>query len=661
MPGRSKQKNILSSFLGEPKTRTPIAVAVLAFVVVLAASLYAQFVIETRDDGERAAQHAFARAHIAQNLQNYIDTRFRSISGLVAQLAKSDGPVREREFVELARQFHEIFSGVQAVNWVDQTGIARWIVPLEGNEAVKDEDLSALEGPGAVIAAARRDRRPHATGPITLLQGGRGVASYYPVVRKGEILGLVNVVFRFDDLVDSIAALDPRGRISVALFHGDTFVAEQSDLPEDPVDARLSHDLTILDQVYRLEVRAHGSSSRLVSPMIPVLIVNLLFAGALFLALRQVGLLAQSEARFRDHAEIAFDYLWETDADHRFTYLSDGFEKIVGRPASDFLGRRLSECDVTGKSEAALRDHCATMGRQLPFTNFVFRAERRDGSHAWISSSGKPVYSSSGRFIGYRGADRSIDEQIATERRLRKAWEHAEAANRAKSNFLAGMSHELRTPLNSIIGFSEIIRDQMLGPVGKPQYVEYANDVVTSGRHLLSLVDDVLDLSKIESSTFELSEDEVELATAFEFVRRGVRRLAEARGISIEIEVSEGAGFMRADTRLIRQMVMNLVSNAIKFTDHGGKIVISSECDGDGCIHIRVRDTGIGIPEQHLARVLEPFVQVRETALLSHEGSGLGLSLVKRFVELHGGTIDLSSELGTGTTVDLTFPASRSL
>lgn len=661
MPNLKRQKNLLSSVVGERAARAPIAVAALAFCVVLAAALYAQLVIESRDDEERAAHHAFARAHIAQNLQNYIDTRFRSIDGLVAQLALSDGTVEEAEFAELAWKFHEHFSGVQAVNWIDRAGIARWIVPLEGNEEVKDRDLTALDGPGRAIQAARTDRRPHATGPITLLQGGRGFAGYFPVVRDGEIMGLVNVVFRFDDLLDSIAELDPRSRISVALFHGEKFVTEQSDAPDTPVDARLSDGLTVLDRGYRLEVRTHASTSGLVSPMIPVLFVNVLFAGALFLVLRQVGLLARSEARFRDHAEIAFDYLWETDADQRFTYLSGAFEKIVGRPASDFLGRRLSECDVTGISETAMREHSATMGQQFPFANFVFSIERRDGRKSWISSSGKPLYSSSGRFVGYRGADRSIDEQVATERRLRKAWEHAEAANRAKSNFLAGMSHELRTPLNSIIGFSEIIRDQMLGPVGKPQYVEYANDVVTSGRHLLSLVDDVLDLSKIESSTFELSEDEVELATAFEFVGRGFRRLAESRGISIEIETGEGARYLRADTRLVRQMVMNLVSNAIKFTDRGGKVLIQSERDDDGCVHIKVRDTGIGIPEEHLARVLEPFVQVRETALLSHEGSGLGLSLVKRFVELHGGTVDLQSALGEGTTVDLVFPDNRSL
>ncbi|UUX49787.1 PAS domain-containing sensor histidine kinase [Nisaea acidiphila] len=370
--------------------------------------------------------------------------------------------------------------------------------------------------------------------------------------------------------------------------------------------------------------------------------------------------MARNEARFRDYAEIAFDYLWETDEDQNFTYLSDAFEEIVGRPASDFLGRRLIDCEVAGSSDTSLEEHAATMGRHRAYVNFVFTSLRRDGAKTWISSSGKLRFDAIGRFIGYRGSDRCIDEQVRTERRLRRAWEHAEAANRAKSNFLAGMSHELRTPLNSIIGFSEIIRDQLLGPVGKPQYVEYANDVVTSGRHLLSLVDDVLDLSKIESSTFELSEDEVELIDAFEFVRRGFRRLAESRGISIEIVAAENARFLRADTRLVRQMVMNLVSNAIKFTEHGGAITIRSERDDTGAVHIIVQDTGIGIPETQLTRVMEPFVQVRETALLSHEGSGLGLSLVKRFVELHGGTIDLHSQVGSGTIVDLAFPLARS-
>lgn len=251
--------------------------------------------------------------------------------------------------------------------------------------------------------------------------------------------------------------------------------------------------------------------------------------------------------------------------------------------------------------------------------------------------------------------------QVATERLLRKARERAEAANRAKSNFLAGMSHELRTPLNSTIGFSEIIRDQMLGPVGKPHYVEHANDVVTSGRNRLSLADDVLDLSRTASSTFELSEDEVELSAAFEFVGRGFRGPAESRGITIEMETGEGARYLRADTRLVRQMVMNLVSNAIKFADRGGKVLIRSERDEDGCVHVKVRDTGIGIPQAHLARVLEPRVHVRESAPLSHEGAGLGPSLVQCFVELHGGTADLRTVPGEGMSVDPVFPAKRSL
>ncbi|WP_319025011.1 ATP-binding protein [Nisaea nitritireducens] len=514
--------------------------------------------------------------------------------------------------------------------------------------------------PSRAIAAARSDGRAHATPPITLLQGGIGFASYFPVTRNGEIAGFINVVFRFADLLDSIAGLDPKGSISVALHYDGKYVLSQSEGPRGEDYKSLYYDLEILDRTYQIEIRSHEAIVSYINPILLIVIVNLLFAGAIYLLVKQVGLLARSESRFRDYTEIAFDYLWETDREQRITYLSPRFEEIAGRPASEFLGRRLRDCNIQAATDDSLAEHEEMMARKEPFENFVFASTATDGTKTWISSSGKPRFSGGGRFLGYRGADRSINEQVTTERRLRRAWEHAESANQAKSNFLAGMSHELRTPLNSIIGFSEIIRDQLLGPVGKPQYAEYASDVVSSGRHLLSLVDDVLDLSKIESSTFELSEDEIELADTFEFVRRGFRRHAEARGIGIHLDVADDAAFIRADTRIVRQMVMNLVSNAIKFTDYGGTIRILSERDDNGSVHIKVTDTGAGIPKEHLTRVFEPFVQVRETALLSHEGSGLGLSLVKRFIELHGGTIDLESRVGEGTSVDLTFPKHRS-
>ncbi len=660
MSGSKRSINWISPGLRAHLITSPLAVAGVAFIAVLSVTLYAQFTFETREDEERIAHHEFARAHIGQNLKSYLEARILSVNGIATVLEKESGPPSEAEFAALARPFHEDFSGVQAVNWVDSSGTARWIVPLDGNEQVRDKDLTALSIPGIAIAAARSDGLAHATPPITLLQGGIGFASYFPVRRKGENYGFINVVFRFADLLDSIAGLDPRGSISVALHYDGKYLLSQSEGPRGEVHSSLFYDLDILDSTYQIEIRSHEAVASYINPILLIIVVNVLFAGAIYLLLKQVGLLAKSEARIRDYTEIAFDYLWETDQEQRITYLSPRFEEIAGRPASEFLGRKLTDCSVQTAPDDSLKAHAELMARKQPFENFVFASEAEDGSKTWISSSGKPRFSTGGGFLGYRGADRSINEQVATERRLRRAWEHAESANQAKSNFLAGMSHELRTPLNSIIGFSEIIRDQMLGPIGKPQYAEYASDVVSSGRHLLSLVDDVLDLSKIESSTFELSEDEIHLADAFEFVRRGFRRHAEARGVGIHLIVADDAAVIRADTRIVRQMVMNLVSNAIKFTDYGGTIKIISERDTNGSVHIKVTDTGAGIPKEHLVRVFEPFVQVRETALLSHEGSGLGLSLVKRFIELHGGTIDLESHIGQGTSVDLTFPKHRS-
>ncbi|UUX49786.1 CHASE domain-containing protein [Nisaea acidiphila] len=207
MSGSTAPKIMFASVMRERLTRAPGLVAATAFLIVLAATFYAQLEIQAREDEQHAVQHRFARAHIGQSLQTYIDTRFLAVRGIVSQLTMIPGEIRRAEFVSLARRFHENFDGVQAVNWVDHGGVARWIVPLQGNEAVKDRNLGALDLPGRALNAARTDGLPHATAPIALLQKGGGFASYFPVEQDGKLLGFVKVVFCFDDLIGSVAGL----------------------------------------------------------------------------------------------------------------------------------------------------------------------------------------------------------------------------------------------------------------------------------------------------------------------------------------------------------------------------------------------------------------------------------------------------------------------
>jgi signal transduction histidine kinase len=239
-------------------------------------------------------------------------------------------------------------------------------------------------------------------------------------------------------------------------------------------------------------------------------------------------------------------------------------------------------------------------------------------------------------------------------REIQEKSAQLEVANKHKSDFLANMSHELRTPLNAIIGFSEVLSERMFGEVNEKQ-AEYLKDIHESGRHLLSLINDILDLSKIEAGRMELELSSFDLPGAVSNAMTLVRERAQRHGIQLALEMDPGLGELQADERKVKQILLNLLSNAVKFTPDGGKVDVSTR-KVDGRIEIAVRDTGIGIaPEDHAA-VFEEFKQVGRDYTRKAEGTGLGLALTKRLVELHGGEISLESEPGRGSTFTVKLP-----
>lgn len=251
-----------------------------------------------------------------------------------------------------------------------------------------------------------------------------------------------------------------------------------------------------------------------------------------------------------------------------------------------------------------------------------------------------------------------VTDRKRTEQTLREAKEAAERGNRAKNTFLANISHELRTPLNAIIGFSEMMKHEIFGPLEPASYRPYLDDIHDSGMHLLELINDILDLSKAEAGMTDLAETLVDVSGIVHGSVRMLARRATNAGLTIFPDLPDRLPLLQADERRMRQIVLNLLSNAVKFTDEGGRIVISARAEATGFV-ISVTDSGIGMTPEELERVMEPFVQADARLSRKYEGSGLGLPLTKALVEAHGGTLRLDSESGRGTVATVTFPVSR--
>ncbi|WP_420406096.1 PAS domain-containing sensor histidine kinase [Nisaea sp.] len=487
------------------------------------------------------------------------------------------------------------------------------------------------------------------------------------------------------------------------------------------------------------------------------------------------------ESRLADIVEVAADWVWETDAEHRFTYLSQRFEQLVGLSVEAVLGRR--RWDFAGaEPDERWRRHLDDLDRHRPFRDFEYVFRDSGGEEHHFRINGKPVFDASGLFIGYRGTGSDITEAVearreaaakqdlleatfqhmdqgisvfdanltavafnqrylelldlpgdrfapgvpfeafvrfnaergeygpgdvealvaeriaevrraeprnferkrpdgtvletigrplpgggfvttytdVTERNrtieaLRSAKLSAEMANQAKTLFLANMSHELRTPLNAVIGFSSLLAESSFGPLND-RYVDYARDIHQSGLHLLSVINDILDLSKVEVGHVEISLEPVSPRAATESCFRLLQERADASGISLVNEVPEEASPLIADKRLLRQILLNLVGNAIKFSHRGGIVSVRHVTAADNRSGLEVRDQGVGMAQDEIARAMQPFVQLDTGYARMHEGTGLGLALVHRYLELHDGALSISSKPDAGTVATALFP-----
>jgi PAS domain S-box-containing protein len=513
-----------------------------------------------------------------------------------------------------------------------------------------------------------------------------------------------------------------------------------------------------------------------------------------------------TQARLADWAGVANDWFWETDADHRFTFISEGVEKATGLKVETLIGRRIDSARVSDDDTPKWRDHIATLAARESFRDFIVGGKQRSGERYYVSVSGKPFSDAEGNFAGYRGTGRDVTAQIEAEHELARQTENfstlienlpvgvtlvdrelrfiafnrpflgiyelgpdeltlgdpfekfiryhaqrgeygpgdiedlmrlrveraqdpephhferkrpngqvveirrvplagggfvttyidvtearqrefdledtrarlerqaqelnearieaerarsaADAANRAKSLFLANMSHELRTPLNAILGFSEVTREAMMGPLDA-RYRDYAREIHASGQYLLRLINDVLDTSKIEVDRMELHEETVDLADVVGECQRLLRDRVEDGKLTLTAELAADLPGLLADRLRIKQILLNLLSNAMKFTPAGGHIMVTARLPEGGGLDLVVADTGIGMRAEDIPVALEPFRQVENPLTRHYEGTGLGLPLARALVELHGGRLTIDSAPGKGTAVCIWLPARR--
>jgi PAS domain S-box-containing protein len=367
--------------------------------------------------------------------------------------------------------------------------------------------------------------------------------------------------------------------------------------------------------------------------------------------------LALLRERLDDITRLVSDWIWETDPHLTITSVSHRVAEALGFHPRELIGRNLISLGGGDASQATVTQR---FQRQTPFRDVPFAAVTKANEKRFFLLSAVPVFSSAtGALVGFRGTASDITELKKREMSLRAAKEIAETANRAKTEFLANISHELRTPLNAIIGFSEIMQMELLGAMGNPQYQGYVGDIHASAQHLLGVINDILDVSKIEAGKAELAESEIDLSQLFDSVYRLIRERAGRAELNLAVADVKSLPCFYGDEQKLKQIIINLLSNAVKFTPAGGRVELSARIAQDGDLLVCVADTGIGIAPADIDRVMEPFGQVDSHLNRKYEGTGLGLPLARGLAELHGGSLTLESRLNVGTTVTVRLPRYR--
>ncbi|MEG4169869.1 MULTISPECIES: response regulator [unclassified Microcoleus] len=390
---------------------------------------------------------------------------------------------------------------------------------------------------------------------------------------------------------------------------------------------------------------------------------------------RAEAALRQSETKYRSIFENAVEGIFQTTSDGRYLSGNSALARIYGYESCTQMLAELTEINRQLYVDPNRRaEFMALLGARRQVSKFESQIYRRDGSTIWISENARSICDKNGSVLYYEGTVQDITDRKQAESALQSALEAAESANRAKSTFLANMSHELRTPLNAIIGYSEMLQEEA-EELGDEAFVPDLEKICSAGKHLLSMIDDILDISKIEAGRMDLYLETFDIHTLIESAVATARPLVEKNGNTLEVYCPDNLDTMHADMTKVRQVLLNLLSNAAKFTQNG-RIAIGVErikneqlkmknqeesseilISNSEFLSFRVADTGIGMTQEQLERVFQPFTQADASTTREYGGTGLGLAISQRFCQMMGGSIEVSSTSGSGTTFTVLLPS----
>jgi PAS domain S-box-containing protein len=374
------------------------------------------------------------------------------------------------------------------------------------------------------------------------------------------------------------------------------------------------------------------------------------------LAERSDKQLLAGDFSYRGFFESAIEGIFRTSPDGRYLDVNPALARIYGYRTPAELKSALTNIASQLYVDPARRDEFKKqMDAHDEVSHFVSEIRRRDGTIIWISENARAVRDWRGQIVCYQGTVEDVTQKFAAERAIKKGLKRAEQANRTKNAFLAMMSHELKTPLNAIIGFSEMIGTEMLGPIGNKAYLGYVRDITASGNKLLAIINDVLDVARLEGNAVTLNRSE---CCAMEIAEAALKR-ARAHtgdGRDVMLEISGAVPLLKVDKMRLAQVLANLLANALKFTPPPGEVHLKAWQTDAGRVHFAVSDSGIGMSEETIALVLQPFQQADASLARRFEGAGLGLPIAHALIKLHGGTLAIASAEGKGTTVTVELP-----